>query len=321
VVGNDAAATTNTTIIGKSVGQSFVITGVNAGTVNSGLADALTFSNVGNLTGGALLGSVDSIVGNVGSSLSGAIIGGAGTTTLGGTITTAGAQTYTGIVTSATPVTLISTGLGSITAINAANDFVGAVNLSGGAVSIVDVNDLLVGTVTANPLVLTAANLVSNGGMVNATTANFTANGGSIGGKNAALLVDPLVNNQANAFHFGTMLTNITVGAMTTVNLASLGVIPTITYGVPLPLSQNVYWNGVSNASIAYVGAVGSTVGTTLAAISDTAKIGYGSANIGQQITNGFAGDIGAAAPGIDSIVAFGIRMAEGDDEENRRKQ
>jgi hypothetical protein len=77
--GNGAAGTTLT---GTDAGETFTITGADAGTAGS-----LAFTGVGNLVGGS---GNDTFTGNVGSSLSGTITDIGGAATLNGVLTTAG---------------------------------------------------------------------------------------------------------------------------------------------------------------------------------------------------------------------------------------
>ncbi|MDO8787404.1 MAG: hypothetical protein Q7J42_04965, partial [Sulfuritalea sp.] len=106
VVGNDAGATTTSTITGVNAGQTFNVTGANSGT-----AGTLAFAQVGNLVGGT---GADTFTGTGAGSLSGALADGGGATTLGGTIQTVGDQIYTGAVTLNAATTLTSTGSGAI---------------------------------------------------------------------------------------------------------------------------------------------------------------------------------------------------------------
>src|SRR6185503_6956244 len=93
--GNDAVATANTTLTGLDAGQTFTLTGANDGT-----AGTFSFTNVGNLTGGA---GNDSFVLN-GGTLSGSINGAGGANSLTAdnvantwTVTGAGTGTVTGV--------------------------------------------------------------------------------------------------------------------------------------------------------------------------------------------------------------------------------
>jgi len=78
VVGNGAS----TTLTGLTAGETFTLTGANAGTAGS-----LAFTGVGNLVGGS---GADTFTGNVGSSLSGTLTDSGGATTLNGVLTTNG---------------------------------------------------------------------------------------------------------------------------------------------------------------------------------------------------------------------------------------
>jgi hypothetical protein len=147
--------------------------------------------------------------------------------------------------------------------------------------------------------------------VINATTATLTANGvnASIGGMSAPGVAAARVNDTLYALTFGSMLTSITVGAGTTVNLAGSPAVPQITQGIPAPQLSSIYWNGVSNPTAAQSAAVTSVLSPVLASVSDTARSSFASANIGERIVMGFAGVIGASSPGIDNIVELGIRM------------
>jgi hypothetical protein len=114
------------------------------GTVNGG--QALTVNSIGTTTFSAAVGNT--------TALASLRTDEGGTTVLGGNVTTTGDQTYTDAVT-AGAITFTTTGGGSISAANAANDFTGTVTLSTarpagtttGNVTLTDANSL---TLTGN---------------------------------------------------------------------------------------------------------------------------------------------------------------------------
>jgi len=192
VIGNGGISGTSTTLTGRN----FSLSGANSGT-----ADAIAFSGVGNLVGAA---GANQFSGTAAGKVAGTITDGGGATQLSGTVASGGAQVYTGTISAGT--VMLSSG-GNVTATNSANDFTGTVTVIGGTVKVTDANSLTISLTSGETYLIANAGGGTGDLALSGTSGNLTAvsNGGVVAWNNLttanAILIaaTPLIGGTQNA--------------------------------------------------------------------------------------------------------------------------